>query len=121
MKSGKVWGQTEAIFVNSALEFHRIEARADAFCSKHQHKHKWNGFYVESGKLLIRVWKNDYDLIDETVLEAGDFTAVAPGEYHQFQALADTVAFELYWAAGLNPDDIQRDTVGGCADSQFRD
>lgn len=113
IKSGKVWGQTELIFSNPALEFHRILANANTHCSKHQHQHKWNGFYVESGKLVIRVWKNDYDLIDETVLEAGDFTAVAPGEYHQFEALADTVAFELYWAAALDPSDIKRDTVGG--------
>jgi mannose-6-phosphate isomerase-like protein (cupin superfamily) len=111
--AGKVWGQTELIFSNSALEFHRIEARANTFCSKHQHKHKWNGFFVESGQLLIRVWKNNYDLVDETTLNAGDFTAVAPGEFHQFQAIADTVAFELYWAAALDPDDIQRETLGG--------
>jgi hypothetical protein len=66
---------------------------------------------VESGKMIIRVWKNNYDLIDETVLTAGQYTKVAPGEYHQFEAVEDTVAFELYWAE-FNHEDIERETVG---------
>jgi hypothetical protein len=62
---------------------------------------------------MIRVWKNNYDLIDETVLQAGDFTSVAPGEFHQFQALQPTIAFETYWSQELNMDDIVRKSVGG--------
>ena len=44
-------------------------------------------FYVESGKMLVRVWQKDYDLVDETILNAGDFTRVKPGVYHQFEGL----------------------------------
>ena len=66
---------------------------------------------MESGRLLIRVWKRDYDLVDETTLAPGDYTRVAPGEYHQFEALEPTVAFEIYWAE-LDHTDIQRDTQG---------
>ena len=72
---------------------------------------KRNGFFVESGKMIIRVWKNNYDLVDETVLTEGQYTKVAPGEYHQFEAVEDCVAFELYWAE-FDHDDIERDTVG---------
>ena len=43
------------------------------------------------------VWQDDQGLLDETVLEAGDFTMVKPGKYHQFEGLEDGVAFELYW------------------------
>ena len=111
MKAGKMWGQTELLEANGMLEFHRIEAVAGGVCSKHKHKFKWNGFYVESGKLLIRVWKNGYDLVDETTLTAGQYTKVAPGEYHQFEAVEDTVAFELYWAE-FDHNDIERETVG---------
>ena len=111
MISGKVWGQTELIHANGVLEFHRIEAKKGGVCSKHKHKHKWNGFFVESGKLLIRAWKNDYELTDETVLNAGDFTQIKPGEFHQFEALEDSVAFELYWAE-FDHDDIERQSVG---------
>lgn len=111
--SGKIWGKTELLHANGVLEFHRIEIKPKSVCSKHKHEFKWNGFYVEKGQLLIRVWKNDYDLVDETILNAGDFTKVKPGEYHQFESLdVDTIAFELYWAE-FNHSDIIRETVGG--------
>ena len=111
-KAGKVWGKTELLLANHSVEFHRIETIKGGVCSKHLHSYKWNGFYVESGRMLIRVWKGDYDLVDETILETGDFTQVKPGEYHQFEALEDTVAFELYWTEVLNHNDIVRETVG---------
>lgn len=110
-KAGKVWGQTETIFSNGSMELHRIEIKKGGVCSKHMHKFKWNGFYVEDGKLLIRVWKNNYDLVDETTLHAGEATQVTPLEYHQFEALEDTVAFEWYWAE-FDPDDIEREDHG---------
>ena len=46
MKAGKVWGTTELIEANGALEFHRIEMHEGGVCSKHLHRYKWNGFYV---------------------------------------------------------------------------
>jgi mannose-6-phosphate isomerase-like protein (cupin superfamily) len=112
MLAGKIWGTTKLLESNSSLEFHRITVVAGARCSQHLHQHKWNGFFVESGSLLIRVWQNNYDLVDETVLTAGEYTRVAPGLYHQFEALADTVAFEIYWTDSLDCADIVRRTVG---------
>ena len=111
MKAGKIWGSTELLHANGVLEFHRIEYKKGGTCSKHLHKYKWNGFYVESGRMKIRVWQKDYDLVDETVLNAGDFTQVKPGLYHSFEGLEDGVAFELYWAE-FSHDDIDRETVG---------
>ena len=111
MKAGKVWGQTSTIFQNGVFEFHHIIFNKGSKCSKHKHKYKWNGFYVTKGQLIIRVWKIDYDLVDETVLKAGDFTQVKPGVYHQFEGIKDGVAFELYWAE-FSHDDIKRETVG---------
>ena len=111
-KSGKIWGSTELVHANGVLEFHRIEYRAGYKCSEHWHKTKWNGFYVESGRMLVRVWQDDQDgLVDETVLEAGDFTQVKPGKVHQFEGLEDGVAFELYWAE-FDHNDIERRTIG---------
>ena len=110
-KSGKVWGVTELIDSNNYFEFHRIEIKKGGVCSKHLHKHKWNGFFVESGKLLIRCWKNDYDLVDETILEKNEYTKVPPGEKHQFEALEETICFEIYWA-NFDHNDIERDSVG---------
>ena len=98
MKAGKIWGQTELVHKNGVLEFHRIEFKAGAKCSEHKHKFKWNGFFVESGKMLVRVWQDGIQdgLVDETILNAGDFTQVKPGKVHQFEGLEDGVAFELY-------------------------
>ena len=111
MKAGKVWGTTELIEANGALEFHRIEMIQGGVCSKHLHEFKWNGFFVESGKMKVRVWQNDYDLVDETILGPGQYTKVKPGLYHQFECLETGVAYELYWAE-FNHNDIKRDTVG---------
>lgn len=61
-------------------------------------------------KIVVR--KNDYSLVDETVLGPGEYTQVRPGEYHRFEAVEDTVAFELYWAE-FDHNDIEREDVGG--------
>lgn len=111
MKAGKIWGQTELIHANGVLEFHRIEFKAGFKCSEHHHKFKWNGFFVESGEMLIRVWQEDQGLVDVTILKPGDFTRVKPGMIHQFEGIEDGVAFELYWAE-FNHDDIVRRTSG---------
>jgi quercetin dioxygenase-like cupin family protein len=112
-KAGKIWGSTELIHANGVLEFHRIEFKSGIQCSKHQHKFKWNGFYVESGKMLVRVWQQGKQdgLVDETILSAGDFTRVKPGLLHQFEGIEDGVAFELYWAE-FDHNDIERETQG---------
>jgi quercetin dioxygenase-like cupin family protein len=112
MKAGKVWGVTRKIEANPFFELHRIEIKAGGYCSKHKHKYKWNGFYVESGRLEVKVWKNSYDLVDTTILGPGEYTVVTPGEYHMFNCLEDCVCFELYWAK-FDPDDIERETIGG--------
>ena len=113
MKAGKIWGKTELIHANGVLEFHRIEYKKKVACSKHRHKYKWNGFFVESGKMIVRVWQDadQKGLVDETILGPGEFTQVKPGKIHQFEGVEDGVAFELYWAE-FNHDDIVRRTIG---------
>jgi mannose-6-phosphate isomerase-like protein (cupin superfamily) len=114
MKAGKIWGETELLHANGVLEFHRINFKADVQCSKHKHQFKWNGFFVESGELLVRVWSKsdeiDVDVVD-TTLKPGDFMQIKPGVYHQFEGVKAGVAFELYWAE-FNHDDIIRETFG---------
>ena len=111
MKAGKIGGQTELIHANGVLEFHRREYKKKVACSKHKHEFKWNGFFVESGQMVVKVWQKDYDLVDETVLNPGDFMQVKPGVYHQFVGKKDGVAFELYWAE-FDHNDIKRESVG---------
>lgn len=112
MKAGKVWGETFALFDKNNVEIHRIAIKAGGFCSKHKHEHKWNQFFLESGELQIEVWKSEYDLCDITRLRAGETMSVRPGEYHQFIALSDVVAYEIYWVE-LDSGDISREIVGG--------
>ena len=110
-KNGKIWGETSLLFSLNNVEIHRIEVKEGGVCSLHSHTHKWNLFFVEKGLLEIEVHKNDYALIDKTVLGNLDMMKVAPGEKHRFRALADTVAYEIYWCT-LDSADIQRDDVG---------
>ena len=112
MKSGKVWGETELILQTPFVEFHRIWVHEDGYCSTHKHEYKWNMFYVTSGELEIHIHKNDYDLIDITILKPGEWTTVKPGEFHSFKGVRYTLAFELYYPEPLS-EDIIRKTVGG--------
>ena len=109
---GKVWGSTQPIFLKNNVEIHRIETNKGGYCSKHKHEHKYNAFLVEKGKLKITTWKNDYDLIDVTIVEAGQITTCKPQEYHMFEALEDSVAYEIYWVELLERD-IVRENHGG--------
>lgn len=106
MKQGKVWGTTWCLFKNHALELHRIEVKPGGMCSKHHHQHKWNGFFVESGKLTVKIWQPSGTL-DETTLGPGDKLEVPPGVVHQFIAQVGTVAFETYWVGPLAEDIIR--------------
>ena len=100
------------LLANSAVEIHQIEFKKGKRCSKHNHQTKSNFFFVLSGCLMIRVWQKDYDLVDETTLEAGEFTTVKPGLDHEFVGLEDGHALEVYWAE-LNHNDIVRTDHGG--------
>jgi len=110
--TGKVWGDTSVLIQTPLVELHKINIKAGYKCSEHKHEHKWNGFYVISGTLEIHVRKNNYELTDVTVLRAGDFTTVRPGEYHWFSSITDCVALELYYPETLS-EDIVRKSVGG--------
>ena|SRR6056300_1183619 len=109
-KAGKIWGTTQLVENTPSFEFHRIEFKANSCCSEHYHETKWNGFFVESGRLLIKTWSGD-GLIDNTTLKAGEYFKVRPGVWHQFIGIDEGVAFELYWAE-FNGEDIVRRTQG---------
>lgn len=109
---GKVWGETECLFFKNNVEIHRIEVKKGGFCSNHKHEHKYNAFFVESGKLKISIDKHDYDLVDETVITAKQMSVVPPGEFHKFEALEDTVAYEIYWVELLSKDIVRKDHGG---------
>lgn len=111
-KSGKVWGWTKPIFCKNNVEIHHISAKKGWQCSLHEHVYKFNLFYVLSGRLRVRTTKDGLD--DETVLGAGEMTAIKPGDRHQFEAITDCEVLEVYWVE-LNVNDIKRYSQGGKA------
>lgn len=113
MKQGKIWGSTECLLQTPFIEVHRILINPNSNCSLHIHQYKNNMFYVISGTLLIETHKNDYNLIDTTILNEGDYTVTKPNEYHMFKTSNKTVeALEIYYLNPIDPNDIIRQTVG---------
>lgn len=118
-KAGKVWGQTEELIRTPLIEMHHIRIVPNAQCSMHKHENKWNLFYVIKGKLAIDVQKNDYELVDTTIVDAGEWTTVPPNEYHRFRSLNEPVeALEVYYLEPIG-DDIIRKDVGGLLTDQL--
>ena len=110
-KFGKIWGMTKPLYMGPSVEVHEIEVNEGGTCSLHCHQTKFNGFYVIEGELVIETHKNVYELVDSTVLKAGDFTVCKPGEYHRFVAKSKVKALEVYFTE-LNHNDIVRKNVG---------
>jgi len=113
MKIGKIWGNTEPLLITPTIEVHRIRVNPKMKCSIHKHEHKWNMFYCLNGVMEIHVRKNEYDLVDVTSLNTGEYTSVKPGEYHWFETkLLGAEVLEIYYLEPIT-EDIIRETVGG--------
>jgi quercetin dioxygenase-like cupin family protein len=105
---GKVWGKTKCIIENPFCEVHLVNAYSGGVCSEHCHRAKTNLFLIISGQLLIRVWKDN--LVDEIILESGEYTSVPPNTYHQFEAITDCTFIEVYFPEGITKDIVRRTT-----------
>ncbi len=114
IRQGKVWGWTKPLFCDNNVEVHEIFAKKNGYCSRHEHRHKANQFYVMSGKLKVIVWKNygRETLEDVTILGPGESCVVPPGDDHRFVVLEDCHALEIYFVK-LDPADIARVDHGG--------
>ena len=111
-KQGKIWGQTSFMIGTDNFAVHTVKAKANSQCSKHKHVHRKNLFLVMEGRLRIRVWKNDYDLMDTVVLEKDDWTVVNAGEFHLFESIDDCEFLEIYYLDPVSNSDIVRENVG---------
>ena len=110
MIEAKIWGRVKNIISKEMFEVNRIEIVEGGYCSEHKHQYKYNGFFVESGKLKITTWNND--LVQHTILSDGDYLQVEPNVPHKFDALSNVVCYEIYWVQLLE-NDIQRVMKGG--------
>jgi len=113
-KESKIWGETRCLFSDNNVEVHRIKANKFGYCSIHKHSNKYNIFFVETGKLKVTIFRDDagQKIEDITILGPEEMTVVGPGLLHQFEALEDTVALEIYYVK-LNENDIIRESLGG--------
>jgi len=110
-RQGKNWGYTTEFFRNAMVSAHHLEIKEGGYCSEHRHEHKYNLFYVITGMLELTIWRDD-KAKDETVIEAGQTTAISPGFYHKFKALTKVECIEMYQVLLIEPD-IERRTIGG--------
>jgi len=110
-RQAKVWGDTQLLFAHHGVECHWIAFRAGYRSSKHRHEHKWNRFVVLQGRLRVVIFR-EYHNRDETNIYSGQATDVPPGVWHQFEAVEDGVALEIYWTT-LEAGDIERANTGG--------
>jgi mannose-6-phosphate isomerase-like protein (cupin superfamily) len=118
---GKIWGNTQCLFNHNNVEIHRISAKEGGYCSVHIHSQKYNMFYVESGKLKVTIYRHEEPSpTDSIILEAGMSTIVCPNEKHMFQALEDTIAYEIYYVE-LETADIVRFKEGGFDEPKIRE
>ena len=111
MRQGKNWGYTTEFFRNAMVSAHHLEIKKGGYCSEHRHQHKYNVFYVISGKLELTIWR-DAQETDMTVIGPGQATAISPGFYHKFKAITECNAIEMYQILLIEPD-IDRRTEGG--------
>ena len=109
---GKIWGSTSEIFNKNNVRINRAIIERGYKCSEHCHPNSYNMFFVESGLIEVHRKKEDYDLVDVTLLDGCQSCIVPPGEYHHFIGLAQTsVVYEIYWVELTN--DINRIDCGG--------
>jgi mannose-6-phosphate isomerase-like protein (cupin superfamily) len=106
-----VWGFTSPIFEEAAFAMHRLVVNGGHRCSRHYHRTKFNGFFVESGEIVVTVWQPE-GTTDMTLLKEGESLIVPPGVDHMFQGISPkSVVFETYWTE-LRADDIVRKNTG---------
>lgn len=118
MVTGKKWGWSREIFTNDNFEVHLIKIKKGYYCSTHRHRFKHNLFFVLKGKLKIKVWKNDYKLIDTTLLKKFEATTVSPTEKHRFESLSTVYALEIYYPEPISGDIIREDCGGKLEDHE---
>ena len=108
---GKFWGKTQGIFCGPTSEVHYLEIDKGGYSSKHKHENKFNRFFLIEGSLKIIIYRTTGE--DVTILSKGQFTDVPPETWHKFECLEDSKCLEVYWVDEIDPNDIERDGVGG--------
>jgi mannose-6-phosphate isomerase-like protein (cupin superfamily) len=109
----KLWGMNYIMHIDNVFQACHITIKKGGFCSNHRHTHKWNQFYIISGKLAVELFKEG-DKTPYSILYLGpnDSIKVMPGVNHKFHAMEDTEAIEIY-SVNVSEEDILREDTGG--------
>lgn len=116
----KTWGTSIRRYLADFVQLEEIQVAAGGFSSIHHHSHKVNLFVVLKGSLEVRLFDAANDEAWKTVfLCEGEHYSVPPYCRHQFYALTDVEAIELYWQHApqdltrIDPEDIVRHSQNG--------
>lgn len=105
----KIWGERLLICKRNCVEVYLLNLTLkdgkSVCCSTHDHKMKYNQFYVLSGTVAVETEK------ETKVLSAGDRLTIEPHVKHRFTVLAPSKVIETTWVHTIT-EDIYRDDVG---------
>lgn len=111
----KLWGMNYVMHLDNIFQACHITIKKGGYCSNHKHTHKWNQFYVISGKLAVQTYRDGSSTPDSIFfLGPQDSIKIMPGVNHKFHALEDTEAIEIY-SVSVSEEDILREDTGGMA------
>lgn len=108
----KIWGRTACVTSHAGFTVHHLLVVPGSFCSRHLHEHRFNGFFVTKGQMLIREFEGD-EVAKEVQLREGDYYEVAPLIEHQFESIEGAEALEIYFPPDVRGEDIKRFSIGG--------
>lgn len=116
-KEQKPWGVSVRSYLDDSVQVEWIRVLETGFSSIHVHRNKLNIFRIEWGKLQVNYFYGDRTQPPiEYILEGNDYLVVDAGQVHQFFALTDVAATEIYVAtagATVDPEDITRYSSNG--------
>ena len=109
-RTRKTWGEKNNIFENDTCEVSVLHLEPFQRCSWHRHESKYNLFYVQKGRLILKLEDG------ETEVLPGQIFTTVPGEFHEFQTRElETICIEVMYVQ-YDKEDIVRTTVGGPID-----
>jgi quercetin dioxygenase-like cupin family protein len=117
-RTSKTWGEKYKLFQNDLCEVSILYLNSGQRCSWHQHRTKFNQFYVIEGELCIKL-DNGVDKV-ESCLTAGEVFTTNPDQLHEFRTYETAAVVQEIMYVQYNPEDIQRELIGGPLNEQER-
>jgi mannose-6-phosphate isomerase-like protein (cupin superfamily) len=106
-RTHKTWGEKWNVFINDTCEISILYLNPNRRCSWHTHRTKYNQFFVIEGTLFIKTADGVAEVKKNQV-----FTT-RPGEPHEFQTRDESATVQEIMYVQYEPEDIQRETIGG--------